>query len=370
MTQPFEDGTDLRDFFAAAALDAELHSMRIIVAWAKRSGLARVADHLAAFRDRGGTIQAIAGVSEGGATRQGLAGLLEQTDEAWIFHDRGRTFHPKVYVAEGEEHGLLLVGSHNLTSGGLAWNYEAGLLCRLDFNDPGDLQIRDAVRDYFDRLVSDRGVCIRLTEGRLAAILANPSLFIQDEDQIRRPNAAGSDVPEDDDGPTADVPLTPSDPVFGRSAEAKRRALMLPGSTPAVQPERTPAPIYGSVAGSRVPVIAAKRWFKLLDGTAAQRPPGPNTNPTGNLRLSQEAFHIDHTSYFHEVFFGGMSWRPSETIAGQDELWLAFETVVDGDYLGAVNLRISHKPARISGQGNVPSVLHWGALGARLRQNN
>jgi hypothetical protein len=46
------------------------------------------------------------------------------------------------------------------------------------------------------------------------------------------------------------------------------------------------------------------------------------------------------------------------------------EVEADGDYLGDINIRISHDPNRISGQGNVPTVLHWGDLGARLRQNN
>ena len=53
-----------------------------------------------------------------------------------------------------------------------------------------------------------------------------------------------------------------------------------------------------------------------------------------------------------------------------EDLWLPFQTVVAGDYLGEVLLRISHWPKRIEDQGNVPTILHWGDLGARMRANN
>lgn len=131
VAQPFDDGTDLRDFLHAVATGPDVVTLRIVVAWAKRSGLRRAADDLKSIRDRGGKVLAIVGVSEGGATEQGLSALMLQTDESHVFHDAGRTFHPKVYLADADQRALLLVGSNNFTAGGLAWNYEAGLWCEL-----------------------------------------------------------------------------------------------------------------------------------------------------------------------------------------------------------------------------------------------
>src|SRR5262249_45403723 len=139
---------------------------------------------------------------------------------------------------------------------------------------------------------------------------------------------------------------------------------------PAAAPPRRPAPVMGSMPGQRPQITVKKRWFKLLDATAAQQPPEPNTNPTGNLRLSREDFSIDHTTYFFEVFFGGLDWRPNERQPEMSEVWVPMQTEIAGDYLGELMLRISHLPSRISNQGNVPTVLHWGDLGARMRQNN
>jgi len=370
VVQPFQDGNDLRDFLHAVAQDSELTTLRIIVAWAKRSGLGRAAADLQAVRNRGGKVLAVVGVSEGGATEQGLKALIELSDEVLVFHDSGRTFHPKVYLAEGGDHALLLVGSHNLTAGGIAWNYEAGLWCRLDLTQRADRQIRDDVVAYYERLKADTAVCLPLDSPSLAAMLMDGSLIIQDEDANRRSlESTQPDAPEDtDSAQVLDEQVTPR--LFGKSAETKRRAPVLTPRAPAKTPPRRPVPATGSVPGSRQPIIAARRWFKRMDGTAAQQPPSPNTNPTGNLRLSQEDFSIDHKTYFYRVFFGGLDWHPNVNTSDMDELWVPMETVVVGDYLGEINFHISHLPSRISGQGNVPTVLHWGDLGRRMRENN
>jgi hypothetical protein len=365
IAQPYEDGTDLRDFLDAVSKIPSLHTVRIIVAWAKRSGMTRAAANLTAIRDAGGKVLAIVGVSEGGATQQGLQALIDQTDQTWVFHDKGRTFHPKVYLAESSHHALLLVGSHNLTAGGLAWNYEAGLWCELDLTDPNDAQVRADVVGYFDRLKADTGVCVPLDNAALAAILADASLLIQNEDARQKVASSEPDAPEESDS-AAESDAT----VFGKSQEKKRMAPSAAKKAGIEAPADMAAPATGAVAGTLPTLNIVKRWFKRLDGTAAQWPPAATTKRTGNLRLSQEQFAIDHTKYFHEVFFGGLAWTPTGTDPQTEEVWIPMETEAAGDYLGVVNIRVSYAAKRIANQGNVSTVLHWGDLGLRLRQNN
>lgn len=369
ITQPFDDGTDLRDFLHAVASDADLLTLRIVVAWAKRSGLRRAAVDLKAVRDRGGKVLAIVGVSEGGATEQGLEALMTQTDESHVFHDAGRTFHPKVYLADSADKALLLVGSNNFTAGGLAWNYEAAICCELDLTIDSDRQVRDDVVAYFDRLKADTALCLPLDSQMLASMLADAGLIIQNEDSIKRAKKLEPDAPEDTDSnePDDDAPIPH---VFGKSAVPKRKAPTVEPGTPKEAPPPKPAPATGAVEGDPDALEVTKRWYKKLDGTAAQQPPNPNTNPTGNLRLSQEEFAIDHTKYFREVFFGGLDWAPTVKDFDTQEVWVPMQTVVANDYLGNVNIRISYAKKRIAGQGNVSTVLHWGDLSFRMRSNN
>ena len=118
LAQPLASSESL-DTFIDCLKDPSLTELSIVTAWAKRSGLARVADRLSAFRSRGGSVRMVVGVSEGGATEEGLQLAMDLSDSAFVFHGPGRTFHPKVYSASGANQRELLVGSINLTAGGL-----------------------------------------------------------------------------------------------------------------------------------------------------------------------------------------------------------------------------------------------------------
>lgn len=376
ITQPFSDGEDLRDFLEDVAGDTALTTLRVVVAWAKRSGVGRIEDALGALRARGGRFLVIVGISEGGGTRQGLERILAVADEAHVFHDAGRTFHPKVYMASGDSSAKLLVGSHNLTVGGLAWNYEAGLICELDLTRDEDAALHRQVVDYFDRLRDDDGVCLELNSDLLARLLEDAGLRIQDEDTRAR-FTRSEHAPEDTDSLTEgadDIAAT----VFGRSAERKRGVPPLPPQGGTRQPARprgeaqvSPGSATDGGVGPALSASPNHRWFKVMDGTAAQRPPGPASHATGNLRLSQEQFAIDHKRYFRQVFFGGMPWVQRASDSGFEDLVLPMHVAIAEDDLGVIKLSVSHAEHRVSGQGNVPTVLHWGSrLSKLLRDGN
>ena len=118
--QPYENYTSLVNFINEATKNGNTE-LKIAVAWAKRSGLGRIWDALQDFRNAGGHITLIVGVSEGGASKEGLELAAQIADESYIFHDPQRTFHPKVYFASSHDTNSLLVGSSNLTAGGLGW---------------------------------------------------------------------------------------------------------------------------------------------------------------------------------------------------------------------------------------------------------
>ena len=147
--QPFAEHPNLVDFIEHAR-DEGFAELKIAVAWAKRSGLGRVWDALGEFRDQGGRITLIVGVSEGGATKEGLELALEAADQGYVFHDPRRTFHPKVYFASSLGQRSLMVGSSNLTAGGLSWNYEASIWVDWDAGEGKD--VTDGVNAWFDAL--------------------------------------------------------------------------------------------------------------------------------------------------------------------------------------------------------------------------
>src|SRR4051794_33814876 len=102
--QPFSVAPAAGSLLKAKLGDPDVESLTIVAAWMRFGGLRRLKPDIESFRERGGTLRLILGIDEGVATRPGLLLALRVADEAFVFHDRsGRTFHPKVYLGEGEK---------------------------------------------------------------------------------------------------------------------------------------------------------------------------------------------------------------------------------------------------------------------------
>jgi len=67
----------------------------------------------------------------------------------------GTIFHPKVYVLRWRDRAEIVVGSSNLTDGGMYRNYEASTLTTFEF--PGDLAAYDQATAELERLIKPTG---------------------------------------------------------------------------------------------------------------------------------------------------------------------------------------------------------------------
>jgi HKD family nuclease len=154
--QPFDDCVSLYDALACALDDERLTELSVVVAWAKESGLQRIRPKLQAFRARGGKARILLGIDADGATFEGLYAAIDDFNEARVlFNAKSRTFHPKLYMVTGETASVVIIGSGNLTKGGLLSNYEAGVYLELDLGDDADAQIHKAITHYIKRLQDD-----------------------------------------------------------------------------------------------------------------------------------------------------------------------------------------------------------------------
>jgi HKD family nuclease len=154
--QPFKDCFSLNDALAHALNDERLTELSVVVAWAKESGLQHIRPSLQAFRARGGKASILLGVDAGGATLEGLHAAINDFDDARVLYNaKSRTFHPKLYMITGETASVVIVGSGNLTNGGVSRNYEAGAYLELDLDDAADVQVHKSVTHYIERLQDD-----------------------------------------------------------------------------------------------------------------------------------------------------------------------------------------------------------------------
>lgn len=131
------------------------HTLNIVVAFAKNSGVLRVKDSLESFRERGGKVNVYVGVDLGVTSYEALNALLLCTDSLNVVHsEKSQTFHPKIYQFLGEKIGMIVIGSHNLTGGGLWTNFESSAHITLDKFNPDDIEVLKVQEEYFDNLAS------------------------------------------------------------------------------------------------------------------------------------------------------------------------------------------------------------------------
>jgi hypothetical protein len=296
-------------------------------------------------------VEVYVGVDRQGTTAEALRLLVADADLVTLVHNpsRAQIFHPKVYLFEGNEGGLLFVGSNNLTGGGLWQNVEAGALFELD-----DRSLGEAVADLSSWIES----------------IPDSNRTVLDPARIDELVAKGYVKTDSDPEPTEQgmksEPELPPLEGFAPSAVPK-----LPPATGSDGGQ--PPTASGTGAGTSSPIQTGgpvvKRWYKKLLRSDAQQVSGA-TNPTGKLRLSRSGADVDQTTYFRNDFFGVAPW--ANKAGSQVELvTIPFSVTIGGQSIGTINLLVDHDPDREANQGNVTTVLAWGSvLAKRLREEN
>ncbi|MDP1720228.1 MAG: phospholipase D family protein [Candidatus Nanopelagicaceae bacterium] len=374
VSQSYEPSLSLKDFIDQGSRDGSYTSLTICVAWAKRSGFNIIDSSLKHFKVHGGQVRLIVGISEGGATKQGLLLTHALADSAYVFHDRrGATFHPKIYLFEGSESALLFVGSNNLTAGGAYFNYEAAIIASLDKNKKSDANVLVDVHEYLNKLLSDSSMCLRIDDELIARIVENPKYRISDEDTTRRTTRASlSDSTQETESDSSRSNLPLLEEIFGTSNQPRTKR---PAGASKVESRPTSKKALKAAkkirAGKVNPSPAVEIWTKKLQSSDAQHPPKPSSKITGNLRLAKAGNAIDHKTYFRDVFFFNENWIGADPKDPSYEKCLVeMKVKVHEKIIGTFPFRIDHKADRIAGQNNVPTVLKWGPFGTFMRAND
>lgn len=127
-----------------------------LVAFAKMSAVRDLVAPLRQALKRGMTARVGVGLDFCLTQPQALRALLALAEEEGLrlyLSAPGPTFHPKIYAFQGAKGSSVIVGSANLTAGGLNDNHEASVLTA---DTSGILMA--AVADYFDELVKKRSL--------------------------------------------------------------------------------------------------------------------------------------------------------------------------------------------------------------------
>jgi HKD family nuclease len=336
--------TPARELFGLA----NLTSATISTAFMTFSGLSLLAEVLQPIAGR---TRIFVGIRNGVTTVQAIQKAMEIGCETYMVDtgSRQRIFHPKLYYARSAVSAKLLLGSANLTMGGLRTNIEASVL--QEFDPKTDAGFLADLESKLAAMIVDypRNVIRAVDAAQLADMLRSGRLL--DERKARPPEPAGSSA--------------------NRALDNVPRMNLHTAPPYAARPPAVPA--SAAAAGAAVVPVAPGRMEQVWESNRLTErhlniPTGANTNPTGSMLFGLGALEeIDQQHYFRDDVFAALAWAPdvAPARAHLERAWANFRVVIkDLDY-GEYRMKLTHNtldtPA-IRAARNSKTQLHWGKV--------
>lgn len=352
----------------------DFHSFTGISAFASESGVYGLTSYLNTARPNFTNLNLIVGVDLQGTSKEALEEILALNINSYVFYQKEQpVFHPKIYLFEGANEFKIIIGSSNLTRGGLFTNVESSVLVEFDSTDKVGLSLLSELKNYYKSLFDFSDLNLLPISQKVIDDLYSDGII---PDETSRRNSFGSLSSSQGSSATkntgiqkratAKVPSAfPSKP---RSSGQRNTTTVTQTTT--VQPSNiTPVTNH--------PQLRVLVWQKpSLSRSDAQFVPA-GTNGTGNLKLSQARFEvngvrINHNTYFRNQIFQHLNWAKTKpTNNFYEETICNFDITILGTSHGAQAIRLSYDPGRIANQANTPCWLHWGnVLMTLLQQTN
>lgn len=202
----------------------EFSKFEALVGFAVSSGVRQLQPRLEGLLVRKGTIRIVVGVSNKVTTVEGLQLLLELVHKGakvFVFHNDNQAnpiFHPKLYLCEGKDRAVLIVGSNNLTGKGLASNYEISLMQDLDLKNPADFELIESTGKIIDRYCDVAGGFSHVLNDKFLLELEAEGYLGSELLGTNRPETSG-----ETDGTT--VTTVPRKKLFASKAVHRRQSL-------------------------------------------------------------------------------------------------------------------------------------------------
>ena len=295
------------------------------------------------------------GISNGISSAQGLLRLFK-TGAQIICVDTGTNgviFHSKFCLGKNGTICKIIVGSANLTLGGLYNNIETSSKIELDLNVAGENELMNSFLEPFTNLLTRFPQNIfQIHNPRDIINLLNDGKLI--DERVRRNVTSGVVRSRRTSNVTPRMNLNIVRPSTSHRLRRRLRTVRAVETT-------TPTMI-GLELVWNLPQLRRRHL---------QIPSNPNTHSTGVLSLTQGSFdEVDQTTYFRRVVFEDCNWIQDLNNPLKEMTIVTFEVVVAGRSYGEYNLKVSYNPAFEANQRNYTTSLHWGEVKSIIANEN
>ncbi|GJQ63931.1 MAG: hypothetical protein SCALA702_29840 [Melioribacteraceae bacterium] len=335
----------------------EIEGVLISVGYCRLYGVKLIKKFLQKYKKKA---KVILGIRNGITSIQALK-ELKMLDVEIIIVDTASTdiiFHPKVYLSYSKTEAKIIIGSANLTFGGLVRNIEASSILLLDLNTIMDKNYLEEILLAFEKLETNhpRNVYRIKTLDQLENLHKEGRLV--DENVHLLPKVIGNSL-KNNAKEIRKIKLKTRYHIIGEQQKEKETGKKT--STKIVSKETESSLIWIS---------------KPLTERDLNIPSGSNTHATGSILLKKgKTLNIDHRSYFRESVFKDLNWQLDRRSkkAHIERASTTFRIIIKGILRGTYELQISHntKKNTISyQQKNAMTQLHWGDAKSVIAQSH
>lgn len=319
-------------------------------AFINRGGLLQIQD---ALKPVGAATTIIAGIRNGITSAQGLLTALEFGCTVLVVDTGSRDviFHPKIYYSQSSTEARIVVGSANLTIGGLNSNIEASVVMALDLNTKDNADLVSDIRSKISGMQVDYPQHVfQVTNAATVAILLKTGRVV-DESIVTAPIPRGSSSNRDLDT----IP----------KMKLKTRPIKRPAISSVSKEIVATTPVSGTSAGDQLSLVwksspLTRRYLTI--------PKGANTNPTGSMLFTKGAMeNIDQRHYFRDHVFNDLDWQHDKADSRKhlERAEAQFRLIIRNVDYGVFTLRLSHNTrtdTKAYEQNNSMTQLHWGQV--------
>jgi HKD family nuclease len=309
-------------------------------------------------------VTVFAGIRNDLTSRQGLGRLHSFGVKLYAVDTGSRNvlFHPKLYLVRGKSRARLVIGSANLTLGGLNNNIEAGIAFDFDFADKSDKAVVDAIETRFDVLPTEYP----------RHVLNVGSVALLDDMQAGGRLVDEMALPPPRPGTTASGGSSDPVPRIKLKVPPLRKALAAAKKT-APKPAESGAKVKGKAAAAPpVPAVVGVEFELVWESKSLTRrdltiPTAANTHATGSINLDKGLLEesVDHRDYFRNEVFDALTWTATNASGKVEEAFAKFQLVLKAVSYGEFDLRIGHSTDTTSKmylQRNAMTRLSWGPM--------
>lgn len=336
----------------------DIEKVIVSVAFLNKAGVDLLSSALSSV---GSKTDVFAGIRNDITSRQGLHSLMQHGAKVHYVDTGARhvIFHPKIYFARTKKIARMVLGSANLTPGGLNNNIEASVTFELDLDNPDDCEMVDSIEAGFASLTNEY-------PGHI--------VLLNVETDLEKLQEEGRLIDEASSSPPRTV-RRGSARKTDRLSRIKLKVVPIRGEVkrPKVAQAVPQTPVGAATTHAKTPPIASAGaelmlvWqSKPLVERDLSIPSGANTHATGSINLDKGLLEasIDHRHYFRDEVFSTLNWKTSKAPA-VDEAFANFGLIVKGIEHGEFKLRIGHTTSTTSQaylQRNAMTRLSWGPM--------